>query len=169
MTKFSRQGKTDQLNEAISTVSQLAADSCDELRRAVRAIRDDIDLTEAINRLAQQIKETQEIKVELEIDKVELPVAARHELFSIIRESLTNVQKHARASQLKIKLKDLPGRLALSIEDNGIGVRTNHLSAGFGLKGMKERASILGGSLTIEQNGSSGTVVELIMPNPGGA
>ena len=168
-TELLEQKKVSELSEALNGVSQLAADSCDELRRAIRAIRDDFDLTEAVVSLAQEFADKQKIELDLDIDKVQLPIFARHELFSIVRESLTNIQKHAKASKLKIRLKELGGQLVLNIEDNGIGVRVDRAANGFGLKGMKERAGRLGASLKVERVGPHGTMVELTVPNIGEA
>ena len=86
-----------------------------------------------------------------------------------MKECFTNIHKHAQASKVELKLKSLDGQIVLSVEDNGVGVKTDRPSSGFGIASMKDRASKLGGTLKIERTNAGGTLVQLIVPNEGGA
>jgi signal transduction histidine kinase len=157
--------QVDKAKESLETARQLSADSFNELRRAIHTIRDDFDLSEAMTRLADRIGEQhQNMKVELDVDKAQLPAPSRHELFCIAQECLTNVQKHAKATEVKISLKNVNGHVQLTVEDNGIGVHADQPSNGFGIRGMMDRAKSLGGKLEIGKSATRGTIVRVVVP-----
>jgi len=84
--------------------------------------------------------------------------------YRIIQESLTNIIKHARASEIYIELQLAQNNLILNIKDNGIGFRNEHYQIGSGLRNMRERAIILGGTLNINTTPGSGTIVNAVIP-----
>lgn len=92
------------------------------------------------------------------------------EILHILQEALTNVLKHAKASEVRISTRNLQAEdgvpsVVVTISDNGVGIRaTGHL-CGRGLKNMHDRAGRLQGRLTVAQGASSGTVVSLELPN----
>lgn len=94
----------------------------------------------------------------------------RHEqditVFRIFQESLTNIVKHAKASEVWVKVTADNGRLVLDITDNGIGISDeNKLKEGsYGLIGMNERAIAMGGSLRVQACERGGTRVTLNLP-----
>jgi signal transduction histidine kinase len=85
--------------------------------------------------------------------------------FRILQESLTNVQRHARASWVRVDLLIEQGWVRMSIRDNGIGLDNGTRKPGsFGLIGMKERVNMLGGTLSLSDAPGGGTVVEVALP-----
>lgn len=84
-------------------------------------------------------------------------------LFRIAQEALTNIAKHAHASKVTVKLARLRHHISLKISDNGsgIGQADRGKPASFGLRGMAERASALGGTLTLSHASGGGTVVSI--------
>lgn len=91
-------------------------------------------------------------------------------VYRIFQEALTNVARHAQATEVEVRLAVEQGRLHLHIEDNGrgmpAGVATAPESAAhcFGLLSMKERARELGGALAIESTEGLGTTIMLCVP-----
>ncbi len=87
-------------------------------------------------------------------------------LFRILQESLTNVARHANASCVNIALDRKGGRLNMRIADDGVGMYPGdrRKSKSFGLLGIRERISAIGGELTVESIVGEGTVVELSIP-----
>ncbi|MGR2741027.1 PAS domain-containing sensor histidine kinase [Billgrantia sp. Q4P2] len=86
-------------------------------------------------------------------------------VFRIVQESLTNIIKHAHATQVHILLHELGTHLLLGIRDNGRGFDTKRQGKeSFGLVGIKERAIMLGGELTLFSAPGKGTYIELHMP-----
>jgi signal transduction histidine kinase len=88
-------------------------------------------------------------------------------LFRIFQETLTNVARHANATEVNVRLAKEDGSVNLEASDNGKGVREEQLSAGssLGILGMRERALLLGGELTITGAPGEGTSVRVRIPD----
>lgn len=87
------------------------------------------------------------------------------QLRRIIQESVQNARLHGRASRVSVALKTVEGHAEVSVSDNGIGAVPDQLTGGgLGIMGMKERAILLGGRLTIETLPRAGTTVRLLVP-----
>lgn len=85
-------------------------------------------------------------------------------LFRIVQESLSNITRHAQATQVHIDLYEENHRLYLQIKDNGVGMTDCKKINSFGLEGMKERINMLAGELTIDSSPDKGTTLALSMP-----
>jgi signal transduction histidine kinase len=86
-------------------------------------------------------------------------------LLRICQESLTNVRKHARASQVEVRLIFTGKAVTLVIRDNGRGFNTEAPAEGtFGLVGMRERTRLQGGTLVVQSEGGKGTLVDVSLP-----
>jgi two-component system sensor histidine kinase DegS len=88
-------------------------------------------------------------------------------LYRIVQEALTNVLRHAQASVVGILLERSAGKVKLFVEDDGIGLPAgqSQRSGRLGLVGMRERAEMLGGSLTIESMAGKGTTIIVEAPD----
>lgn len=99
-----------------------------------------------------------------------LPADTELALYRILQEALKNVEKHARASHVLVQLTKLGDFMQLTIKDDGIGFDPGHPPAGrkrkgdLGLLGMRERATYVGGALTIKSARRAGTEVEVRIP-----
>lgn len=80
--------------------------------------------------------------------------------YRVVQESLSNVQQHAQASHVHVEVRRRDGRAVVRIVDDGTGF-SERASRGFGLAGMRERALLAGGCLTVSSAPGQGTVVEL--------
>jgi two-component system sensor histidine kinase DegS len=148
-----------------------------EVRRFMFDLRPSMLATMGLNAtLARYVEEYQQafgIPVRLALPPQELTVddGAQIVLFRVVQESLQNIQKHAEATAVQVELSRLPdGRVRLLIRDNGKGFDRQRLRpagpSGAGLLGMEERATLLGGQLTIESALGRGTSVTLELPPP---
>ena len=92
-------------------------------------------------------------------------------LFRIFQETLTNVARHASATRVDVRLTRENGNLILEVRDDGCGVSEDEVWAGssLGLIGMRERALLLGGELTIRGTPGAGTTVRVRIPETEGA
>ena len=105
------------------------------------------------------------LPVSLEIvgDERKLSAAKAAALYRIAQEALSNVYRHARASQVSLRLEFRGSTVLLEVRDNGCGLRSDAIS-GRGLRNMHQRAADLWGTLTIEAAPDSGTVVRAALP-----
>ena len=100
-----------------------------------------------------------------EIERCRLGRDAEIALYRIVQEVLTNVTRHARATQVQLDAHADGRDLVLSIADNGLGMRVPPQPTSFGLLGMRERTLALGGTLNIVSSPGDGTRVVLRLPN----
>lgn len=86
----------------------------------------------------------------------------------ILREALSNIARHSRATTAEVALQRSGERSILSVRDNGIGIDPTRMRAveGIGLQGMKQRARTLGGELTIDSTPNEGTRITVSFPLP---
>jgi signal transduction histidine kinase len=85
-------------------------------------------------------------------------------LFRILQEALSNVVRHAHATDVTVHIKRCDGQLMLEIQDNGIGMPEHAQGPGCGLSGMRERISAMGGALAIDSTPGVGTRLSLSIP-----
>uniref|UniRef100_UPI0026EEB0F5 sensor histidine kinase n=1 Tax=Lonsdalea britannica TaxID=1082704 RepID=UPI0026EEB0F5 len=85
--------------------------------------------------------------------------------FRVVQESLTNIARHAAASEVVIALENREGLIVLSVQDDGRGFDAREQKPNtFGLMGMKERGRMLGGEVTITSQPGSGTLIRMTFP-----
>jgi two-component system sensor histidine kinase UhpB len=150
-----------------------AIDKCiGELRELTNSLRPStlahLPLVNAIRQYAQQFAERSGLHIGV-VERSAFPKlndATRLVFFRAVQEALTNVARHARATNVTIELAAEPGRLTLTIGDDGIGVSEQDLSKtnALGLLGIQERFGALGGGLTVLKREPRGTVVSVHLP-----
>lgn len=105
-----------------------------------------------------------DISLEIELpDSISLTPIQKDHVLAILNEALSNVVRHSHADKVKITAEAIQGRLRLEIKDNGIGIQAD-VEAGYGLRNMRDRARLLGGSLEINNVNGRGTEVFLDIP-----
>jgi signal transduction histidine kinase len=85
-------------------------------------------------------------------------------LYRVVQESLSNVTRHAGASEVKVALARDGARLTLRVQDDGVGLVLGADGPGFGIAGMRARAAAAGGTLSVESAPGAGTVILLNVP-----
>jgi signal transduction histidine kinase len=95
-----------------------------------------------------------------------IPPEVSMALYRIVQEALTNVCKHSAATQVSIDLQEKMGAIVLRILDDGRGFNPEHHIAGFGIQGMRERTTALGGQFSLVSEPGKGCLVEVIVPIP---
>jgi len=149
----------DQLRTAIADVRRIV----DDLRPA---ILDDLGLAEALRTRANQFATDSGLHVRVDIGPVPpLSAAAEIAILRIAGEALANVSRHAGAQQCQITLGSAGDLVELTIGDDGIGPPpASAPGRGVGLDSMRERATELGGSFTVEARPAGGTIVRALLP-----
>lgn len=84
-------------------------------------------------------------------------------IYRIVQEALTNVVKHANAEKARLTMREHDGELLIEVQDDGDGFDTTAVDHGFGLTGIKERVSLIGGELSIDSDGG-GTLLTVRLP-----
>ena len=112
-------------------------------------ILDDLGLVAALEWAAEEFEARTGTKCRLNLppDPVSIDPESAAAIFRIFQETLTNIARHANASEVNIRLAREDGYLLLEVHDNGIGISEEKLSGGasLGILGMRERALLLGG------------------------
>ena len=151
----------DVVDEIISAIRKIAT----ELRPGVL---DDLGLEAAVEWQVQDFQKRTRIKCELVSELKDIPLSRDRATaaFRIFQETLTNIARHARATRVKIRLAASHGRLILEVQDNGKGVTARDLTGvkSLGLLGMRERAMMLDGEVTIVGRRGKGPTVGLRIP-----
>lgn len=152
---------SQQIDAAVDFVRRISSD----LRPGVL---DKLGLTAALEWLARELETRTDLIVEVEADDVD---AALHELisvtlFRITQEALTNVIRHAQAEMVRISLVTTEGNAMLTIYDDGKGITMDvaESSGSLGIIGMRERAMLINGRLSIRGVPGQGSTVSVTVP-----
>ncbi|ROM29167.1 sensor histidine kinase [Pseudomonas protegens] len=147
--------------------------NCERLQQGFRALVQDLypvvlqhlPLAEAFSLLVSQWQDSQGIDCQLRVgaDLPALPSASKTHLYRLLQEALTNVARHAGASQVRVRLQRSARGLRLLVRDNGCGAHQPQ-RPGVGLHSMAERARSLGGELHILSRPGAGWALALNMP-----
>jgi signal transduction histidine kinase len=158
----------DRAEQMVGAVLEEIREGLGELRRTVATLRApveaDLALGPALKRLAGGFEQATGIAVHLTVpdDLPNLASSQRHALYRGAQEGLTNIQKHASAQDAWVELIQHHDAVALLVRDNGIGLTDG--AAGFGLHGLRERASLLGGQLSVQSTPGGGAELILTLP-----
>lgn len=143
-----------------------------EVHRVIYDLRpsllDDLGLAPAVKWYASSYLDPEGIDVGLEVDEeLELPPEVEITTFRIYQEIVTNILRHSKAEHVSVELYAGEGTLVLAVEDDGVGFEPRSDTAGAGLTGIRERASLVGGRVTIDSEPGMGTHVRLEIPLTG--
>ncbi|MFI6740077.1 histidine kinase [Nonomuraea sp. NPDC050451] len=156
------------LREELHGVQETVRASLDEVRQVARRLRpgvlEDLGLHAALSALCSDVSHMSGVQVARAVqhDLPELGADVELVLYRIAQESLTNIARHARATRAELSLATRDGRLALRVADDGQGGARQD---GAGIRGMRERALLIGARLTVDSPPGEGTRVHLTIPN----
>lgn len=141
-----------------------------EARRAIKALRAaplaDLGLIVALRELARSVADRSGLALDLHLPDAldELPAEHEQALYRIAEEALSNVVRHAAASRVTLDLSTVPG-VRLTIADDGCGFDATQDGAAdrYGLRGMRERAELIGARLDVSSDPGNGTTIRLFL------
>jgi len=158
----------------LAKLKGIAEHTLTEVRRLIYDLRpsilDDFGLAAALRSYVKETIEPQGIEVAMNIAGLHdrLPSYVETAVFRIVQEALTNILKHAGANRAKVDVAQRDGRIEMTITDDGRGFNLNEVTTsregGMGLLGMRERAGLLGGTMTIHSTSGGGTRLEVAIP-----
>jgi signal transduction histidine kinase len=162
----------EQLKERLDDSVELVEETTKTIRNVMSELRpsvlDDYGLTAALRWYGKRFSDRTGISIKLNMDEMSFRLAETVEsaLFRITQEALTNVAKHANASELVLTFEESDGQFRLIIADNGKGFDYAAFSkaevrTGWGILNMQERIQALGGKLQIDSEPGKGTNVSI--------
>jgi signal transduction histidine kinase len=123
---------------------------------------------DALEAIAHEQRDRFQMAIAVHADvQAELPSDSREHILRIAREAIANAGRHGRAKNVLVSLSQTSEGLALRVRDDGCGIRDAAPAAareGFGLSSVRERATGLGGRLTVRQRSGGGTELEVVVP-----
>jgi two-component system sensor histidine kinase UhpB len=155
--------------EQLDELRETARQGTTEVRRIARRLRpealDELGLHSALAALATAIADQAKIPIQRRLD-ADLPLTSDEELvvYRVAQEALTNVVRHAGASCASLELGWRNGWTVLIVRDDGRGLAPGSLTSSNGMRGMRERAMLIGAELSIHSPDDGGTEVRLGIP-----
>ncbi|QBD78774.1 sensor histidine kinase [Ktedonosporobacter rubrisoli] len=167
-----------EVGQVLSRIGQTAHENLTEARRVLWALQPEAleraSLSDTLISLAQRWTEENNISAHTVVTGIVAPLRPEIEvtLLRAAQEALANVRKHAQAHSITMTLSYIGDMVALDIQDDGIGFTLDrlHISpsdqphGGFGLKALRERIELLGGTFSIESAPGEGTTIALTLP-----
>ncbi len=153
---------------ALIEISKTALGSLDDVRRIARELRpevlDDLGLVNAIIALCGRVDRQPGIRVRRELDWSLPTLSPEVELviYRVAQEALTNVLRHANATEVLVQLRLSDGHVLLEVADNGRGFTP--ATVGRGMRGMRERATVINAELDVRARAEGGTWLVLSVP-----
>jgi len=173
INKTNNNGHSVEISDRFDKIIGLVERTIKAARRIMNGLRPELlELNGLVSAAATYIHEFEDryqINCEFLPDKEGIDLNAQQSLtlFRILQESLSNIARHAKASNVTVKLRTEPDKLFLEINDNGIGFDMQQNSGrqdSYGMLGMKERVVLLGGELNIGSEIGKGTKVSVSIP-----
>jgi len=172
-------GREDALAQKLTEMDDRISETISAVRRISTELRpgmlDDLGLVSAAEWYLNDFQERTKIKCDLKIQPKDFALDAERStaVFRILQEALTNVIRHAKATEVLVSLIKEPDQLLFVVRDNGRGITVEQASSrkSLGLIGMRERARLWQGSVRIEGVMGKGTTVAVEIPlgeSPGG-
>ena len=157
--------------QGLQKIKTLAENCVSEVRNMALLLRpsmlDDLGLVAALDWQAREVSKRTGMFVDTIDENVSNNLPEEHKtcVYRIVQEALNNCSKHAYAKNVRIVVRQAPNHLRVSIEDDGKGFDASRVR-GFGLVGMNERVSNLGGVLKVESDPARGTRLRVDLPLP---
>ncbi|MDP3149930.1 MAG: PAS domain S-box protein [Ignavibacteria bacterium] len=163
--------KIKELDKEIQSMSGMVDHAVVRVRKIITELRpellDKLGLIPALEWFIEEFAKETKIKCEYKFTVQNLGIDQHKKLavFRIVQETLTNVARHANATKVKVSIKKTNHEIIVEIKDNGVGISDEKRKGenSFGLLGMRERATITGGTLEISGVEGKGTTVKLII------
>jgi PAS domain S-box-containing protein len=162
----------DPVSAKIASIVRLVDETIHAVRRISTELRpgilDDLGLVAALEWAAEDFQARTGVPCQVSLPAADpaLDPDRATAFFRIFQETMTNIARHAGATQVRIRVSQEPGHLLLEVRDNGRGIGQEQLTAStsLGILGMRERALLLGGEFTIAGDPGGGTIVHVRIP-----
>lgn len=174
MQNYRARGDVDRLQQSLDRVYTTLSEAYEDIRQSIDGLRispDDRGLSGWIGQTLDEFRDATGLVVNLDPVNVEaeLPPEIHAQLIRIVQEALSNIRKHAQASQVQVSCQEFGNELCLEIRDNGRGFMTEDDPGSFryGLRGMRERADLIDADFQVISSPGQGTIVQVRLPLAG--
>jgi two-component system, NarL family, sensor histidine kinase UhpB len=160
------------LREQLDELRETARSGTEDVRRIARQLRpealEDLGLQSALAALATAFGDQAGITVQRELEP-SLQLSEEQELvvYRVAQEALTNVARHAGATRVDLRLDHSVEHAMLTVRDDGRGIHPGALPSSRGIRGMRERAMLIGAQIEVTSKPGRGTVIKLSIPLAG--
>lgn len=159
----------DELQEQLEELRETARQGTEDVRRIARQLRpealEDLGLQSALATLATVFGEQAHVPVDRRLEPASrLSEEQELVIYRVAQEALTNVARHAHASRVQLRLEQRDDATILTVRDDGDGIGPGAFSSSHGIRGMRERAMLIGARITIDGAPEHGTEVRLCIP-----
>jgi two-component system, NarL family, sensor histidine kinase UhpB len=171
LSRVSREAPPE-LASPLRQMLETTRSSIDDVRRIAQRLRPEplehLGLTAALLALSRRLGETSDLRIRCHVSTDLVPQSPERELviYRVAQEATTNAIRHAHPTTIDITLYPNHNSLTLTVRDDGDGMRAGRLEGG-GMRGMRERASLVSGALHVESAPRAGTEVRLDIPLEG--
>jgi len=178
-----RERDPERCDHEMESTKQIARETMTALRASIADLRspalEQEQISQALSRAARELAQRTGLRVtytfQADIDR--LPEAIEETLWKVSQEAFTNIEKHAHASHVQVRISRQDEQLLLHIHDDGIGLPQavyqlqkdgslvySNSNGHYGLRGMRERVEAIGGRLTLHSGKEQGTTLEIELP-----
>ena len=166
------------VRKAIGAAAEQVSAGIAQLRHLITELRpaslDELGVGPALEALAERVAAVNGLEVSLELDlayesgreSTRHVSAIETTIYRLVQEALTNAVKHAHATRLTVSVSEAGDHIDIEIGDDGIGFDPDASDEGFGLIGMRERVSLMGGTFSVASQSGAGTTVHCRIPAP---
>jgi signal transduction histidine kinase len=162
---------------SLEQIISLVRGTIEEIQRISSNLRsaalDDMGILATIRTVCREFEEIRagvQVKSRIKVREEDVPEPLKVVIYRVLQEAMNNVMKHSDATNVRLCLERIDGKLEFTIEDNGKGfdaaevMADGNLSSGLGLAGMKERTELSNGSFEIVSRNGGGTVIQASWP-----
>jgi two-component system sensor histidine kinase UhpB len=159
----------DDLRDELDELRETARSGTEDVRRIAKRLRpealEDLGLQSALATLATSFGDQAQVNIRRRLEPL-VPLSKDEELvvYRVAQEALTNVARHAQATQVELRLHENNARAVLTVRDDGCGLGPGALPSANGIRGMRERAMLIGAQLHIDSGPGRGTEIKLSIP-----
>ena len=160
----------EQLRPQLDELRETARRGTEDVRRIARQLRpealEDLGLQSALAALASAFGEQAHVRVDRHLEPPSLPLSEEQELviYRVAQEAMTNVARHAQAKTVELRLERAADEVVLTVRDDGRGLPAGASRSSHGIRGMRERAMLIGAGFMIQPAPERGTEVKLTIP-----
>jgi two-component system sensor histidine kinase UhpB len=159
----------EELRGQLEELRETARQGTEEVRRIASRLRpdtlDELGLQSALTALAGSFERQSRLPVLRHLEQVARATPEEElVIYRVAQEAMTNVARHAGASWVRLELRVLPNAIQLTVADDGRGLRAGDSTSSQGIRGMRERAMLVGATLQIDSQPDRGTAITLTIP-----